>query len=124
MVPMRWRRFVLLPTRGLRSRGADPATGWLAAASSRGARVLDTLATGADGAALVAVPQDEVGKLRRSVPGARLVPVRRYRPALFRPDVVGPVARTTTREAPMEVRVVSASASMRPASSAPSCRRW
>jgi subtilisin len=77
-------------------------------APATGVTVLDTLAAGASGATLVALPSGGQSVLRRELPGVLVAPIRRYRPALFRPDVRLPMTTAAFDQPPVEVRVVSA----------------
>ena len=119
---MRRRPFVLLPPSGLRW----PSAGGPSAGGSGGGSiadgpgpvgtlahladppvVLDTLVPPGRGATLVSLGPGGAEALRRAEPGLRVLPVRRYRPAVARPEVLtrppslGPSGT-------YEVRVVSA----------------
>jgi subtilisin len=100
---VRWRRYVLLPPRGLRWRGGAGRP----KAETFGASVLDTMAGSDDGAELLTVPAERVDALRRSVRG-ELAPVRLYRTALSRPGVLSAADPTRAAASRVEISVVSA----------------
>jgi subtilisin len=99
---VRWRRYVLLPPRGLRWHGGATRP----RPETFGAEVLDTVPGPETGAALLTVPVERIDALRRGLPG-ELAPVRLYRTALSRPGVLS-AADPTRGEVPrVEIGVVS-----------------
>ena len=101
---MRVARYVLLPRRGLRWRPGQRAP---IAAEELASRVEDALSGPGPGAVLVSLPARQARALNDGTNDLRVAPLRRYRLALFRPEVTA-APPTADRGVALDVVVVSA----------------